>query len=76
MQIGGGYMGRYLRVDLSERTIEEHEVTSEMARAFLGGNGFGVKILWDEVSPSVNPLSPENVLVIATGPLVGTAWPT
>ena len=76
MQISGGYVRRYLRVDLSARTIEGHEVTPEMARTFLGGNGFGVKILWDEVAPSVDALSPENVLVIATGPLVGTAWPT
>jgi len=76
MQMSGGYIGTYLRVDLSARTIEEHEVTTEMARTFLGGNGFGVKILWDEVSPSIDALSSENVLVIATGPLVGTAWPT
>ncbi len=76
MQISGGYVRRYLRVDLSARTTEEHEITLEMARTFLGGNGFGVKILWDEVAPSVDALSPENVLVIATGPLVGTAWPT
>ena len=76
MQTSGGYVGTYLRVDLSARTIEEHEITLEMARTFLGGNGFGVKILWDEVSPSIDALSLENVLVIATGPLVGTAWPT
>ncbi len=76
MQTSGGYIGRYLRVDLSAGTIEEREVTTQMARTFLGGNGFGVKILWDEVASSVDPFSPENVLILATGPLCGTAWPT
>jgi len=71
----GGYVGRILRVDLSTHRIEEQEVSPELARTWLGGNGLGVKILWDEVSESIDPLSPENVLILATGPLVGTAWP-
>ncbi len=75
-QLKGGYVGRYLWIDLEDRTIEEREISAEFARTFLGGNGFGVKILWDEVGPSVDPLSPQNVLVIASGPLGGTAWPT
>jgi len=75
-QLKGGYIGRYLFVDLGDRTIEERELSAEFTCTFLGGNGFGVKILWDGVGPSIDPLSPENVLVIAPGPLTGTAWPT
>ena len=71
----GGYAGRILRVDLSSRKVEEQAITPELARSWLGGNGLGVKILWDEVPASVDPLSPENILTLATGPLVGTAWP-
>jgi aldehyde:ferredoxin oxidoreductase len=71
----GGYVGRILRVNLSSRRIEQQEVTPELARTWLGGNGLGVKILWDEVAASVDPLSAESVLVLATGPLAGTAWP-
>ena len=71
----GGYVGKILRVNLSCRRIEEQEVTAELARTWLGGNGLGVKILWDEVAESVDPLSAENILVLAAGPLVGTAWP-
>ncbi len=47
-----------------------------MASQFLGGNGFGTKILWDEVGRDVDPLSPENKLIFATGPLTGTIFPT
>jgi aldehyde:ferredoxin oxidoreductase len=71
----GGYVGRILRLNLSNRKIEEQELTPELARTWLGGNGIGVRILWDEVAESVHPLSAENILVLATGPLVGTAWP-
>lgn len=76
MHISGGYVGRYLWVDLGEKTLEEHAITREFARTFLGGNGFGVKILWDEVKATADPLSPENILIFATGPLTGTPWPT
>ncbi len=70
-----GYVGNILRIDLSNRESKRLEIAPDLAGQWLGGNGFGVKILWDEVPASVDPLSPENVLVLATGPLVGTAWP-
>ena len=47
-----------------------------MASQFLGGNGFGTKVLWDEVGRDVDPLSPENKLIFAAGPLTGTIFPT
>ena len=75
MQDAGGYAGRIARVDLSRRVTEQREIGPDRARQWLGGNGFGVKILWDELAASVEPLSPENLLVLATGPLTGTAWP-
>jgi len=72
----GGYVGKYLRVDLTTGKIKETPLPEEMARDFLGGNGFGTKILWDEVGPDVDPLSPENRLIFAAGPLTGTVFPT
>jgi len=75
MKALGGYVGRILRVDLSTHTISEQVITPDLAQTWLGGNGFGVKTLWDEVPASVDPLSPENVLILATGPLAGTGWP-
>ncbi|MDD5220762.1 MAG: aldehyde ferredoxin oxidoreductase family protein, partial [Candidatus Bipolaricaulis sp.] len=76
MSGSGGYVGRYLRVDLSSGAFAAAETPLDLCTRFLGGNGFGVKLLWDEVSPAVDPLSPESVLILATGPLCGTAWPT
>ena len=48
----------------------------EMARLFLGGRGLGARLLWDEVGPEVDPLSPENVLIFTNGPLTGTGYQT
>jgi len=65
-----------LRIDLSSGAIVAAETPGDLCARFLGGNGFGVRLLWDEVSAAVDPLSPESVLILATGPLCGTAWPT
>lgn len=75
MHTRAGHFGRVLRVDLSRRTVDAYDLTSDTVATWLGGNGVGVKVLYDEVPASVAPLSADNVLVFATGPLVGTAWP-
>ncbi|WP_455363652.1 aldehyde ferredoxin oxidoreductase N-terminal domain-containing protein, partial [[Eubacterium] cellulosolvens] len=72
----GGYAGRYLRVDLSSGKLVKLALPEDLALQFLGGNGFGTKILWDEVGRDVDPLSPQNKLIFATGPLTGTIFPT
>ncbi|MFC1942189.1 aldehyde ferredoxin oxidoreductase family protein [Chloroflexota bacterium] len=69
-----GY-GKMLHVDLSARKIEKRETEPEFARKFGGGMGFGCKILYDEVGPDIDPLSPDNVIVVASGPLTGTQAP-
>lgn len=71
----GGYVNRVLYVDLDRGRVHDEESPAAILRCFLGGNGLGVKVLWDQVPPEVDPLSPENVLVLATGPLTGTGWP-
>jgi aldehyde:ferredoxin oxidoreductase len=68
-----GWNGRFLRVDLGKRKAVVQNYDAQLARSFLGGRGFAVKILWDELKPGMDPLSPENKLVIAAGPL--TAFP-
>lgn len=70
-----GYAGKILRVDLKKRKIAEQWVTEELARGYIGGNGFGIKILYDELRAGVDPLAPENKLVFASGPLCGTRVP-
>ena len=69
------YAGRYLRVNLTTGDIQVKELEADLAENWLGGNGFGVKILWDEVNRDVDALAPENRLIIATGPICGTLMP-
>lgn len=71
----GGYMGKILRVNLTNRSTKEEPLDFKMAEMFLGGTGLGSKILSDEVDPKVDPLSPANKLIFATGALTGTRAP-
>lgn len=69
------YIGKVLRVDLSTGKMTEEQVDPHILHDFVGGNGVGVRLLYDEVPPSVKPLDPENRLIFATGPLAGTNVP-
>ncbi len=72
----GGYKGKILRVNLSKNEIKIEPLSKELVRNYIGGSGFAAKILYDEVGPEIDPLSPDNELILATGPLTGTLWPT
>ena len=69
-----GY-GRILEIDLSSGKIVKKDIEADFARKYIGGMGFGCKILFDEVGPDVEPLGPDNILVFANGPLTGTQAP-
>jgi len=71
-----GWNGRFLRVDLTKGKTTVEEYSAEFARKFIGGRGFAVKTLWDELEPGVEPLSPDNILIAAVGPLTGFALPS
>lgn len=70
-----GYAGRILRVNLTKNKIRVKPTEKRLIMEFVGGRGFNSKRLYKEVPRSVAPLSPENKLMFATGPLVGTAFP-
>jgi len=70
-----GYTGKWLYVDLTVGRIEAREADPAMAETYLGGNGFGTRLLWEHVGPEVDPLAPESLLIFATGPLCGTLVP-
>jgi aldehyde:ferredoxin oxidoreductase len=70
-----GYVGKCLYVDLTHGKIEAKEYDPELAERYLGGNGLGTRLLWENVSPEVEPLAPENWLIFSTGPLCGTVVP-
>ncbi|MBS7622377.1 aldehyde ferredoxin oxidoreductase family protein [Candidatus Bathyarchaeota archaeon] len=71
----GGYSGGILRVDLSKENYTVEEVEPDFARAFIGGRGFGSIILYKELRPGIDPLSPENIVIVTPGALTGTAAP-
>jgi aldehyde:ferredoxin oxidoreductase len=70
-----GYAGRYLRVNLTTGAIQALPLPVHWVEGYLGGNGIGARILWDEVPPEADPLGPANKLVVATGPLCGGLMP-
>ena len=70
-----GWNGRLLRVDLTKSKTKVQEYDEDFAKRFVGGRGFAVKLLWDELKPGTDPLSPENMLIFATGPLTGFVLP-
>jgi aldehyde:ferredoxin oxidoreductase len=71
-----GWIGRVLRVDLNRSDFVVEDLDPDVAIDYIGGRGLGVKVMYDEVDPKVDPLSPENKLIFATGPLTGTGAPT
>jgi aldehyde:ferredoxin oxidoreductase len=65
---------RIIRINCSNHSALSWDVPEDV-RSFVGGMGYGTKILIDEVSPTVDPLSPDNKLIITVGPLTGTTAP-
>ena len=63
---------RILRVNLTEGTCAEEPLNMEWAMKYIGQRGLATKYLVEEIDPKVDALSPENKLIMATGPLTGT----
>lgn len=63
---------KILRVNLSEGRCEIQPLNMQWAEQYLGQRGLASKYLSEEMDPTVDALSPDNVLIFATGPLTGT----
>jgi len=70
-----GYMGQFLRIDLTKKELTIQTFSNETLKKYIGGSGLGTKILYDETDETTDPLGEENLLIFATGPLVGTKAP-
>jgi len=70
-----GYTGKLLRIDLSKEKYNVEEIDHELLRKYIGGVGYGAKLLYDELPAGIDPLSPENKIIFTTGPLTGTGAP-
>lgn len=71
----GGYAGKILRVNLSNLTSKEEPLPEKLVKDYLGGAGFAVKTVYDEVKPGTPALSPDNKIIFAVGPLTATGAP-
>ncbi|MET1160195.1 MAG: aldehyde ferredoxin oxidoreductase family protein [Thermoprotei archaeon] len=71
-----GWWGKLLRINLTTGKVSINDIDPAILRDFIGGRGLAVKILWDELPPGIDPLSPYNKLVIAGGPLSGLPAPS
>jgi len=69
-----GYMGKLLFVDLAKGVCKEEVLSEELRQDFMGGYGLGARILYERMKPKVDPLGPDNIFGLLTGPL--TATPT
>jgi len=68
-----GYFNRILRIDLADRSSRAEELDDDVLEKYLGGKGLATHILLRENPAGVDPLSPENLLIFALGPVSGTA---
>ena len=72
----GGYVGHILRINLIKKEITKEPLREDWARDFVGGAGLAARFLYEELQAKVDPLGPENKLVMMTGPAIGTMIPT
>ena len=68
-------MQTILKIDLNKREKNEYMVPDDLESAYIGGASLGARILYDVITPELNPLSPEAPLLFLNGPLTGTAGP-
>lgn len=70
-----GWMGKILRVNLTTGGITNEPLDEGLARNYVGGKGFSIKFLYDELDHGIDPLGPENKLIFSAGPACGTLIP-
>jgi aldehyde:ferredoxin oxidoreductase len=67
---------KLLRVSLTHKKIHYESLSTDLIAQYIGGRGLGVKLLYDNLAPGIDPLSPENWLIFAVGPVTSTSVPT
>ncbi len=71
-----GFVGKLLKVNLSNKEITEEPLNEEFAKDFLGGTGYACRYLYDLLDKDTDPLSPDNILMFMTGPFTGSNIPS
>lgn len=68
----GGYTGNILYVDLTRGNVRTERIHRDLIKGFLGGYGISNRLAYDLIKPGIDPLSPDNPIIIGTGPFTGT----
>ncbi|MBE3580074.1 MAG: aldehyde ferredoxin oxidoreductase family protein [Thermoanaerobacteraceae bacterium] len=76
MLFKGGYLGRVLRVNLTDEKATIEEIAPQVYEQFLGGRGVAAFYYYNEIGANTDPLSPENKIFFFTGPLTGVRLPS
>ncbi len=71
-----GTFGRYAEIDLTTGDVRVLPLAPELIADYLGGRGLATRLLYDAIDPACDPLGPDNAVVIAASPLIGTNAPT
>ncbi len=70
------YQVKYLFINLSTNKVNEYEIRKKYLRKYIGGKALAARLLLDLIPKGIKPLSAENIIIINTGPLVGTGAPS
>jgi len=70
-----GYQNKVLRVDLTKKGATTEPLRMDWAENYIGSKGLAIKYLYEELKPGIDPLSPDNKLLLMTGPMTGTPVP-
>ena len=70
-----GYVGQILYVDLSTRKMRKEKLSEALIRNYIGNLGINTKLAYDLIQPGVDAFSPQNPIILGTGPLGGTTAP-
>jgi len=75
MKIVNGMSKKVLEVDLSNESFSIFTVPDADIKMYLGGKGLGLKLIYDRITPGIDPLGEENIIAFMTGALLGTGAP-
>jgi len=79
MSIMSGYFKKYLFIDLTKGTTDRRDLSDGFIEKYIGGRGFGAKLVWDNLKKhdfKIDPSGPNNLMVVAPGPLTGVYLPS
>ncbi len=66
-----GYTDKILYINVSNNEVKEKAVPAQMKEKFVGGKGYGLRLLWDATTPTTKWNDPENEIIISSGPVGG-----